>query len=45
MTAVEIVLLVLLAALWLIFGLCKAAAAGDRQLDEWAQRCPDEVDR
>jgi hypothetical protein len=44
-TAVEVVLVAALVCVWLVLGLCKAAAAGDRQLDEWAQRCPDEVDR
>ena len=43
MTAVEIALVVVLAAIWLVLGLCKAAARGDQQLHDW--QCPDEVDQ
>lgn len=42
MSAVEIVLVVVLAAVWLVLGLCKAAARGDRQLHQW--ECPDYVE-
>ena len=42
MTAVEIVLVIALVCMWLVLGLCKAAARGDRQLHDW--HCPDEVD-
>lgn len=42
MTAFEIVLVVVLVCLWLVLGLCKAAARGDRQLHDW--NCPDFVE-
>lgn len=41
-TAFEIVLVVVLVCLWLVLGLCKAAARGDRQLHDW--NCPDFVE-